>query len=97
MSEVKFYRQCSLLRHIPGGTEHTTSWLPECFAHVGWTLKLKDEKGQWVDGWVVMTASDPLDAKIVEKNSRSYLKQRSASDVIFSKIKEENKAVYRRD
>ena len=91
MKEVKFYRQCTLMRVLPDSTQHTTTWLPECFCEVGMVLKLKNIKtGEWVDGWKVMSASPPMDAKTVETNARDYLHQRSASDVIFSEIKKEN-------
>ena len=89
--DVNFYKQCTMIRHLENGaTEHTTSWIPECFAHVGWTLKLRNERGEWVDGWKVMSASPPMAAKSVEANARSYLHQRKASDIVFSKIKEQN-------
>jgi hypothetical protein len=78
--DVKAYRQCGLVRQLENGSEHTTSWIPECFAEVGETLKLRGVNG-WVDGWKVVTASHPMDAKTVEANSRSHLHQREASDI----------------
>lgn len=88
--EVKAYCQCTMERKIEGGTQHTTSWIPQTYANVGEALKLRGEDGVWVDGWVVKFVSLPLPAKTVEANARNYLKQRKASDVIFSEIKKQN-------
>ena len=88
--KVDFYRQCTMMRKLTGSTEHTTSWIPDCFAKVGSVLKLRDKEGKWVNGWEVISASPPMEARLVEMNSRSYLHQRQASDVCFKKIKEEN-------
>lgn len=84
------YRQCKLRRNIPGGTQETTSYIPEKFAIVGDVLKLRNIQGKWTDGWIVESAGPLEAASLVEANARNHLKQRKASDVIFSKIKEEN-------
>jgi hypothetical protein len=79
--KTKAYRQCVLKR------ENSTlvSWIPEQLANVGQKLSLKGESG-----WEVTFASDPMPADVVEANARNHLKQRHASDVIFSDIKKEN-------
>lgn len=79
--EVKAYKQCTMMRQLENATQHRTSWIPECFANIGETLKLRDYNGNWIDGWKVISASPPMDAKTVEANSRSYLHQRKASDI----------------
>lgn len=85
--EVNFYCQCKLRK---ANTEQV-AWIPQCFANVGETVKIKNKKtGEWDDGWEVLFASKPLDAKIVEANERNHLKQRKASDVIFKDIKKAN-------
>jgi len=95
--EVKAYCQCTMERKAEGGgTQHTTSWIPECFANVGETLKLRDDNGVWVDGWLVKSASPPMAAKSVEANARNHLNQRKASDVVFAKIKKQNEEDNRR-
>ena len=87
--EVKSYRQCVLRK----GNSERVSWIPNCFANVGETLQLKSPEGIWDNGWKVISASPPMDAAIVEKNSRNYLKQRSASDIVFSDIKKSNNSI----
>jgi hypothetical protein len=52
MSKTIFYRQCRLSKKESDVTFHQTSWIPETFAVVGKTLRLR-ENGQWQDGWVV--------------------------------------------
>lgn len=53
MRKEIYYRQCVLER----GNTTTVSWIPEKYAETGKYLKLKNENGEWVDGWVVKSAS----------------------------------------
>jgi hypothetical protein len=62
-------------------TECRTSWIPEGFAKVGDILKMREKDGRWTDGWRVISASPPMDARTVEANERNYLRQRKASDI----------------
>jgi len=52
-----YYRQCHLVKLIETGTIEQTSWIPDKFAKIGGILKLRDEHGEWTDGWKVTTAS----------------------------------------
>ena len=81
MSKTDFYCQCSLRKKSGKVVITTTSWIPQCYANKGEFLMLKNEAGEWVDGWEVMNVSPPMDAESVERNSRDYLRQRQASDV----------------
>ena len=94
--EVKAYKQCTLVRQLENATQHTTSWIPECFAVVGDVLKLRNHEGEWVNGWKVVSASDAVDAKTVEANARNYMNQRKASDVVFADIKKQNEEAARK-
>jgi hypothetical protein len=47
------YRQCRLVKRIPNGECIQMSWLPSEFAREGRILKLRDDEGNWDDGWVV--------------------------------------------
>jgi hypothetical protein len=49
MSKKTAYRQCKLQK----GNSHQMSWIPEKFAVLNKTLKLKGEGEDWDDGWVV--------------------------------------------
>jgi hypothetical protein len=51
MTKEIYYRQCILRR----GHTVTTSWIPERFAEAGKVLKLKDDDGEWQNGWVVQS------------------------------------------
>lgn len=75
--KTKYYRQCVLQK----GNTHTTSYIPEVYANVGSTLKLKNEHDQWDNGWVVTKAGEKIDAEYVETNERNYMRQRKASDI----------------
>jgi len=52
------------------------SWIPAKFVKIGKVLKLKGE-----DGWLVKETYSTLDEKVVEANSRDFIKQRDASDI----------------
>jgi len=52
------YVQSTMRRSIATGCLRTTSYIPQRFAKVGGVVKLKDENGLWVDGWVVERTSD---------------------------------------
>ena len=78
----KFYRQCKMVRKLSETQEeHTTSWIPATYAKVGEIVKLRNSRGEWTNGWQIISASDPVDGDIVERNARDYLKQRKASDI----------------
>jgi hypothetical protein len=40
-------------RTAKNGSTLTTSYIPLQFAKIGKTLRLRNEQGRWVDGWVV--------------------------------------------
>ena len=85
--EVSFYCQCKLRKE----NSEQVAWIPQCFANVGQTVKIKDKtSGAWDDGWLVEFASEPLNAEAVERNERDYRKQRKASDIVFNDIKKAN-------
>jgi len=43
------HKQCKLRK----GSRITHSWIPAKYAVVGKTIGLKDEKGNWEEGWIV--------------------------------------------
>lgn len=53
------YRQCKLVKKAPTGWGEFVymAWIPEQFAKLGMTLKLKSEDGTWLDGWEVKWTS----------------------------------------
>jgi hypothetical protein len=60
MTRNEKYVQCAMHRVIEGGTVRTTSYIPQQFAKLGKTLKLKDGHDQWSDGWVVDCVGDTV-------------------------------------
>ena len=71
------YSQCTLRRQHAKGWIVTTSFIPQQYAKLGQMLKLKDDDGFWVDGWIVenvgisvLEASDLPDSHKAIKNHR---------------------------
>lgn len=56
------YRQCLLRKQIDNRTSQTqVTWLPEQFAILNRTLKLRGSQGTWIGGWVVrVTGSESV-------------------------------------
>lgn len=52
-----YFRHCKLVKQRNAATSERYSWLPEQFAVVNKTLKLRDDNGNWDNGWVVVEAS----------------------------------------
>lgn len=75
------YRQCLLQRKTATGHEQTTSWIPEPYCIVNKVLQLKNDMGEWTNGWVVVKAGGPKPAEWVEAHERDYKKNRKASDI----------------
>lgn len=75
------YRQCHLVKLVPGGECRQTSYIPEPYCKVGKVLKLRDEDGRWEDGWRVQSAGVRRSFEQVDVQSQQYKKQRRASDI----------------
>jgi hypothetical protein len=75
------YRQCVLRRKTATGHEQSTSWIPEPYCVVNKVLQLKNDMGEWTNGWVVMETSDPKPEEWVHAHERDYKKNRKASDI----------------
>lgn len=55
-----YYKQCRLRKtFVNGSYQETTSWIPEEFAVLNSHVKLKDNQGNWTDGWKVMANDSP--------------------------------------
>ncbi len=73
-----YHRQCLLLRERKA---YKTSWIPEKFAVKGKVLRLKDDKGNWEDGWEVVLVYGRMDSKTVNSRSQEYKKHRYITDI----------------
>jgi hypothetical protein len=56
MARDVFFRQCRLVKRTATGELRLVSWIPEPFASAGRVVKLRDDAGDWDDGWVVREA-----------------------------------------
>ena len=86
MAGVVFYRQCRLVRPIPRGEHVVVSWIPDRFAERDRVVKLKDDNGDWSDGWRVaeagshrMPASDVPD---FHELSKAHLRATGDADTV---------------
>lgn len=81
------YLQCDLIKKINILNFETsvrrTSWLPEKYAKRGSYVKLKQDDGNWTDGWFVETVyvEVEFDEKTALIRSQDYKNQRKASDI----------------
>lgn len=67
-------------RTIGRRREVLTSFIPQAFAKVGRVLKLQDETGLWVDGWVVERVdSEALDSDALPDYRKAIRKHRQAT------------------
>ena len=64
--DMDFHRQCILEK----GSKRQTSWIPEEYAKSGRCLELKDEKGNWDNGWKVVQIGGRKSSKEVDERSR---------------------------
>ena len=53
------YCQCDMERKIGDSVYSLVSYIPVKFARVGSVLKLRDDHGDWTDGWRVLRAGPP--------------------------------------
>lgn len=81
MSKATFYRQCFMKKSCGASTLSTTSYIPDEFATVGATLKLRQDDGEWENGWVVVTVGRKIAAQIVEDADRLWTRTRKYSDI----------------
>jgi hypothetical protein len=76
MAIVK-YRQCKLQK----GNSYQMSWIPEKFANIGKTVKLRDADGSWDDGWLVKEAfSVRTDSEIVDSHDAIKRHRKATGD-----------------
>lgn len=77
MSKEYSLKQCKL----QNGNTHTVSYIPEKYAIVGETLKLKNND-VWTDGWVVISVSDGIiSSKDVPDVSTAHKRHRRTTDI----------------
>ena len=59
----------------------TTSWIPQKYAKKGKYLKLKNDDGEWENGWQVIDTFGVRPTADIMERSQDYKHQREASDV----------------
>ena len=69
--------QCNLQK----GNVTEVSWIPERYAVIGKFLKIKNNKGEWEDGWqVTATFGKRLETEVIAA-SQFYRHHREATDI----------------
>ena len=71
MAKETFYKQTTLEKKEGESTITQVSWIPEKFAILNKTLKLKNDDDVWIDGWNVQSVGE---SRISEKNLPDYRK-----------------------
>ena len=79
---AEMFKQCELVKQIDDGLCRMISWIPVKIAVPNLQVRLKDsETGQWTEGWTVLNVTEPaVSIKLLERQSRDYLRTRDASD-----------------
>jgi hypothetical protein len=75
--------QCVLEKPLEnGGVLRRISWIPSKFASIGRVLKLRDDRGEWLDGFhVKFVSAESMPVSLIQHRSRDYTRQRRASDI----------------
>ena len=80
-----FYRQCCMEKPAGGSKggnyAFQISWIPEKFAVEGKFLELKNDSGEWSDGWQVVQVGARKSDKEANDRSQDYKRTRRASDI----------------
>ena len=74
MAKRNRYAQCALRRTIVDGSVTTTSWVPAEFAKLGRVLKLRNDHGQWTNGWIVESVGSQIVDTADVPDSRSAIR-----------------------
>jgi len=77
----QLYAQCLLSIIINKDFIYTVAWIPAEYAVMGKTLKIKDDYGNWRNGWVVDQIYSIRNQEFVLRHERDWVKQRQASDI----------------
>lgn len=75
---MPYYKQVTLCR----GSTFQTSYIPEAFAHVGKTLKIKELDGSWGGGWKVVSVGTRLSEEYVLEHEKDFTKHRRGTDAV---------------
>ena len=80
---AEMFKQCELVKPAEDGVCRMISWIPAKIAVPELRVRLKDsESGEWTEDWTVLNVTEPaVPAKLLERQSRDYLRTRDASDV----------------
>jgi hypothetical protein len=72
----KVYVQCELEREGPYSTTiKEVAWIPKELAKVGTPLKIMHLRGDWIDGWKVVSVGAQAPIPDVQKSIRTHRKR----------------------
>lgn len=77
MAKHTTHTQCELQRE----STKQTAWIPTGKAVVGKYTKLKEEDGEWTDGWLVLSAGAVMESDLCIERQRDWAHQRQQSDI----------------
>lgn len=60
---------------------YQTSWIPEKYAEMGKWLKLKNNDGEWEDGWQVMECGHRELTENVKNHEGDYKRMKIVTDI----------------
>lgn len=82
MSKPMEYRQCRLRRRVGAAVIEQMAWIPDRFASVGRTVRIKGEGDSWSDGWeVAFASSESVSEEYIAQARHAHTRQRRASDI----------------
>lgn len=70
-----YYRQCTLERRQLESVVRMVSFIPEKFANLGKILRLRDNDGAWIDGWLVAAVGSERVAEAMLPDAHRGIKQ----------------------
>ena len=76
------YKQYDMRKEIRKGHNVVTiSWIPETFAKKNKILRLKNEDGKWINGWIVEKVGGIIKNEEVKVIENVHRHQRDVNDV----------------
>lgn len=71
---MNYYNQCTLEKEVVAQTQQTdpsrltlkqVSWIPTKYASLGRIVKLKNDQGEWEDGWTITSVGEKTPENVI--------------------------------
>ena len=73
------YCQCTLQKRTETGYVEVVSYIPQKYAKLDNTLRLKEENGEWQTGYTVKTVGEPIDESLLPDRHEEVKAHRRAT------------------